>query len=132
MKRIVYFLFGLLLLVDTFNQVAFKLAGEKTAPVTFDLDWLSRVVNEPWTAVIVLGYLATFLLYMTLIRNVHVGPAFAASHLEIVTVLIFSVFYFGERLTPVQMAGCVAIMTGVAILAVTEKEEDSASEANAQ
>ena len=79
-----------------------------------------------------LGYLATFLLYMTLIRNVHVGPAFAASHLEIVTVLIFSVFYFGERLTPVQMAGCVAIMTGVAILAVTEKEEDSGSEANAR
>jgi drug/metabolite transporter (DMT)-like permease len=131
MRKMVYILFALLLAIDTFNQVAFKMAGERTAPVTFDADWLLRVVNEPWTAVIVGGYLVAFLIYMTLLRDVQIGPAFAASHLEIVTVMIVSVIFFGERFTLLQMVGCAAIFGGVAILAVTEKEEDRGKEPRA-
>ena len=122
MKKIVYVLFILLLAIDTFNQVAFKMAGERTAPVTFDADWLLRIVNEPWIAAILAANLLAFLIYMTLLRDVQVGPAFAASHLEIVTVMILSVMFFGERFTPLQAVGCAAIFAGVAILAVTEKE----------
>ena len=121
MKKIVYALFVLLLAIDTFNQVAFKMAGERTAPVTFDADWLMRIVNEPWIGAIIAGYLAAFLIYMTLLRDVNIGPAFAASHLEIVAVIIFSVLFFGERLTLLQVIGCSAILGGVALLAVTEK-----------
>ena len=121
MKKIVYALFVLLLAIDTFNQVAFKMAGERTAPVTFDADWLMRIVNEPWIGAIIAGYLAAFLIYMTLLRDVHIGPAFAASHLEIVAVIIFSVLFFGERLTLLQVIGCSAILGGVVLLAVTEK-----------
>ena len=128
MKKIVYALFVLLLAIDTFNQVAFKMAGERTAPVTFDADWLLRIANEPWIAAILGGYLVAFLIYMTLLRDVHIGPAFAASHLEIVTVMIVSVLYFGERFTPLQIAGCAAILGGVAILAVTEKEAEPGPE----
>jgi len=121
MKKIVYALFVLLLAIDTFNQVAFKMAGERTAPVTFDADWLMRIVNEPWIGAIIAGYLVAFLIYMTLLRDVNIGPAFAASHLEIVAVIIFSVLFFGERLTLLQVIGCAAILGGVALLAVTEK-----------
>jgi drug/metabolite transporter (DMT)-like permease len=124
MKKIVYALFILLLAIDTFNQVAFKMAGERTAPVTFDADWLLRIVNEPWIAVILAGNLLAFLIYMTLLRDVQIGPAFAASHLEIVTVMIVSVMFFDERFTPLQVVGCAAIFAGVAILAVTEKEAE--------
>lgn len=124
MKKIVYALFILLLAIDTFNQVAFKMAGERTAPATFDLDWLMRIAQEPWTAAILGGYLLAFIIYMTLLRDVHVGPAFAASHLEIVTVMIFSMAFFGERFTPLQIVGCAAILGGVAILAFTEKERE--------
>jgi drug/metabolite transporter (DMT)-like permease len=124
MKKAVYALFGLLLAVDTFNQVAFKMAGERTAPVTFDADWLGRIVNEPWIAAILGGYLAAFLIYMTVLRDVEIGPAFAASHMEIVTVTIVSMLFFGERFTLLQAAGCAAIVAGVAILAVTEKPEE--------
>jgi drug/metabolite transporter (DMT)-like permease len=121
MKKIVYALFVLLLAIDTFNQVAFKMAGERTAPATFDADWLLRIVNEPWIAAILAGNLLAFLIYMTLLRDVQIGPAFAASHLEIVTVMIVSVIFFGERFTPLQVIGCAAIFAGVAILAITEK-----------
>jgi drug/metabolite transporter (DMT)-like permease len=122
MKKAVYALFVLLLAIDTFNQVAFKMAGERTAPVTFDAAWLYRIAHEPWIAAILIGYFMAFLIYMTLLRDVHIGPAFAASHLEIVTVIAVSVFYFGERFTLPQAAGCVAILAGVALLAATEKE----------
>ncbi|MGB0083814.1 MAG: EamA family transporter [Rhodomicrobiaceae bacterium] len=124
MKKIIYALFILLLAIDTFNQVAFKMAGERTAPVTFDANWLSRIVHEPWIGAILGGYLLAFLIYMTLLRDVHVGPAFAASHMEIVTVVVFSVLFFGERFAPLQVAGCAAILAGVAILAMTETQAE--------
>jgi drug/metabolite transporter (DMT)-like permease len=112
--------FLLLVAIDTFVQIGFKLAGNNTLPVTLDLPWLERVGREPWVVGVLLGYGAAFLLYMTLIKHAPIGPAFAASHMEIVTVTLFSVLVFGDTLTLWQVAGCCAIVTGVVVLAVTE------------
>jgi drug/metabolite transporter (DMT)-like permease len=112
--------FLLLVTIDTFVQIAFKFAGENTLPVSFDLAWLSRVAHEPWLAGALVGAGAAFATYMTLIRHAPIGPAFAASHLDIVAVTLFSVLYLGASLTPWQMLGCCAIVTGVLVLAVTE------------
>ena len=112
--------FLLLVAIDTFVQIGFKLAGNDTLPVTLDLPWLERVAREPWVVGVLLGYGAAFLLYMTLIKHAPIGPAFAASHMEIVTVTLFSVFVFGDTLTVWQAVGCCAIVTGVLVLAATE------------
>ena len=121
MKRSRIFIgFLLLVAIDTFVQVGFKLAGNNTLPVTLDLPWLQRIAHEPWAIGILAGYGAAFLLYMTLIKHAPIGPAFAASHMEIVTVTLFSVFVFGDTLTVWQAVGCCAIVTGVLVLAATE------------
>lgn len=121
MKRITLLVgFVLLIAIDTFVQVGFKLAGNNTLPVTLDLPWLERVLREPWLIGVALGYLAAFLVYMTLIKHAPIGPAFAASHMEIVTVTLFSVFYFGDSITVWQGLGCLAIVLGVIVLAVAE------------
>jgi multidrug transporter EmrE-like cation transporter len=112
--------FLLLVVIDTFVQIGFKLAGNNTLPVTLDLSWLERVAQEPWVVGVLLGYGAAFLLYMTLIKHAPIGPAFAASHMEIVTVTLFSVLVFGDTLTLRQAVGCCAIVTGVFVLAATE------------
>jgi drug/metabolite transporter (DMT)-like permease len=112
--------FLLLVVIDTFVQIAFKFAGENALPVSFDLAWLSRVAREPWLAGAVVGAGAAFATYMALIRHAPIGPAFAASHLDIVTVTLFSVLYLGATLTPWQMLGCCAIVAGVLVLAFTE------------
>jgi multidrug transporter EmrE-like cation transporter len=112
--------FLLLVTIDTFVQIGFKLAGNNTLPVTLDLPWLQRVAQEPWVLGVLAGYGAAFLLYMTLIKHAPIGPAFAASHMEIVTVTLFSVLVFGDTLTAWQAAGCCAIITGVLVLAATE------------
>jgi drug/metabolite transporter (DMT)-like permease len=112
--------FLLLVVIDTFVQIGFKLAGNNTLPVTLDLSWLERVAQEPWVVGVLLGNGAAFLLYMTLIKHAPIGPAFAASHMEIVTVTLFSVLVFGDTLTLWQAVGCCAIVTGVFVLAATE------------
>jgi drug/metabolite transporter (DMT)-like permease len=112
--------FLLLVAIDTFVQIGFKLAGNNTLPVTLDLPWLGRVGQEPWVVGVLLGYGAAFLVYMTLIKYAPIGPAFAASHMEIVTVTLFSVLVFGDTLTLWQAVGCCAIVTGVVVLAATE------------
>ena len=112
--------FLLLVAVDTCVQIGFKFAGNNTLPVTLDLPWLERVVNEPWVLGVLAGYGAAFVIYMTLIKHAPIGPAFAASHMEIVTVTLFSYFYFGDSITLVQALGCCAIVGGVIVLAATE------------
>jgi drug/metabolite transporter (DMT)-like permease len=112
--------FALLIAVDTFVQIAFKFAGENTLPVTFDVAWLQRVAAEPWLVGVAIGGVAAFLTYMSLIRYAPIGPAFAASHLDIVSITLFSVWYFGDRLSLMQVLGCGAIVLGVLVLAYGE------------
>ncbi len=112
--------FVLLIAVDTFVQFGFKLAGNNTLPVTLDLPWLERVLREPWVLAVIVGYGAAFAIYMTLIKHAPIGPAFAASHMEIVTITVISTWYFGDSITLVQALGCCAIVGGVLVLAATE------------
>ena len=123
MKRL-YILLGFLLLIsiDTFVQIGFKQAGNRIGEPTLDLRWLDRVANEPWIVAVVGGYCAAFVVYMTLIKHAPIGPAFAASHAEIVTVTLISVLIFGEAINMIQVIGCCAIVAGVLVLAITERE----------
>ena len=60
---------------------------------------------------------------MTLLRYAPIGPAFAATHLDIVTVLVVSVMWLGETLSRPQIVGAALILTGITVLAVTKNEE---------
>ena len=85
------------------------------------MSWLVlRLTNDPWLLGVVAGYGAAFLIYMTLIKRAPIGPAFAASHLEIDSVTLFSVAFLGDRLSALQALGCCAIVSGVIVLAATE------------
>ncbi len=112
--------FILLIAVDTFVQIGFKFAGNNIGEPALDLAWISKVVNEPWVLAVLACYGAAFVIYMTIIKHAPIGPAFAASHLEIVTVTLFSWAYFGDAITMLQALGCCAIVGGVLILAATE------------
>ena len=59
---------------------------------------------------------------MTLLKHAPIGPAFAASHLEMVPVLIISVLVFDERLTLAQILGGLCIVLGVACLSMSKAE----------
>jgi drug/metabolite transporter (DMT)-like permease len=77
---------------------------------------------------IVLAYCGAFVLYMTLMKDVDVGPLFAASHLELVSVSVFAYVWLDERLAPIQLAGCALVVAGVIMLGLSEHRASKAAE----
>lgn len=115
-----------LIVFDTAAQVCFKLAAGDAAPFSPDTAWLLRVATTPWIYGSIAAYLGTFLSWMLVLERVPLGPAFAASHLEVVTVLIVSAVWFAEPLTFPKMLGCGAIGLGIICLAAGHDEPQSA------
>ena len=115
--------FGALMAFDTLTQVSFKLATTHAGEFAMTLDWLLGIFHNFWIFGAVVGYIGSFITWMTLLKHAPVGPAFAASHLEVVTVLIISVLAFDEKLTLMQIVGGLSIVLGIICLSLSEKEE---------
>ena len=113
-----------LLALDTLAQIGFKLSALHAGEARFDAAWFLATVSQPWAIAVVIGYLGAFGVYMTLIKHAPIGPAFAASHLEIVVVILVSLLFLGESLSLLQALGCLAIIAGVVVLAATEEPEE--------
>lgn len=116
-----FYLVGFVVLVafDTLAQVSFKMAALAAAPFMVDTAWLVRVVSEPWAYAALGCYLGAFVAWMTLLVRAPIGSAYAASHLEVVTVLALSGVLFNEKVSPAQIAGCVFIVLGIVCLAMS-------------
>jgi drug/metabolite transporter (DMT)-like permease len=124
MSRGKFYLIGFIALIvfDTFSQICFKMAALQAEPFLVEIAWLTRVLETPWVYGAISGYLGAFITWMTLLRHAPVGPAFAASHLEVVGVIIISVPLFGEVLNIYQMFGAILIVAGVVCLAQGETQ----------
>jgi drug/metabolite transporter (DMT)-like permease len=115
-----------LVLADTWTQVSFKLASHATGEFAPNLIWLRAAAASPWIYGAVGGYLAAFITWMTLLEHAPIGPAFAASHLEVVTVLLVSFALFDERLSPAKVAGAASIVLGIILLSLSESKHSHA------
>lgn len=118
--------FGALTVFDTLTQVFLKLASIHAGEFTMTLEYLQDVILHYWIYGAVVGYLGAFFTWMTLLKHAPVGPAFAASHLEVVTVLVASVVLFDERLAPPQIVGCLCIVVGIIFLSMSESKRSDA------
>ncbi len=125
MKR--FYLLGFLLLMgfDTLAQISFKVAGTQALPVEASLAWLLRVFGQPWIYGAVIGYVGAFFTWMALLKHAPIGPAFAASHLEVVSVMLLSIWLFGEHLTLARVLGALAIIAGIVCLGVAEDRDQT-------
>jgi len=112
--------FAVLVLFDTGIQVALKFGARDTGEFAANRAWFLAAAVTPWIYAAIAGYIVTFVAWMTLLERAPVGPAFAASHLQVVTVLIASVLLFHEHLSGRQIAGAICIVAGIALLAVNE------------
>ncbi len=111
--------FGALMLFDTLTQISFKLATLHVGEFEPHLAWLAGLFSTQWVYVAMVGYLGAFVTWMTLLKHAPIGPAFAASHLEMIPVLIISVSVFNEHLSLTQLTGCICIVLGVLCLSVS-------------
>ena len=119
-----FYLIGFLVLVafDTFAQVCFKLTANAAMPPETDIAWLVRVLSSPWVYCAIACYIGAFVTWMTLLEHAPIGPAFAASHLEVISVLALSVAIFGERVGVPQLIGSALIIAGIVCLAISETD----------
>jgi drug/metabolite transporter (DMT)-like permease len=124
MSRNMFYLLGFfaLIMVDTFSQICFKMAAITAEPFLIEVEWLIRVLETAWVYGAIIGYLGAFMIWMTLLRHAPVGPAFAASHLEVVGVMVISSPLFGEILSISQILGGVLVVAGVICLAQNETQ----------
>ncbi|MBS7814343.1 EamA family transporter [Wohlfahrtiimonas chitiniclastica] len=122
MKKFYLIGFGILLLFDTLGQTSFKLAATAAEPLAMSMDWVVRVFTNVWVYVAIFGYIVTFLAWMTLLRHAPVGPAFAAAHMEVVTVMIVSIWLFNDHITLGRFLGALLIVIGIICLAFAEKQ----------
>ena len=125
--------FTILVLFDTLVQLSFKYAGDHAFPPEANWAWIVRVFGHPWIYVAVIGYVGNFFTWMTLLKHAPIGPAFAVTHLEVVSVMLFSVWLFHEPLTLARIIGAIAIVAGIICLALAESgahpEGDAPTEA---
>ena len=112
--------FATLIAFDTLTQVSIKLASGQAGAFVISTDWLLIILHNPWLYAAVLGYLGAFGAWMTLLKHAPVGPAFAASQLGLIPVLLISATYFGEKLTSMQLLGALSIMVGIVFLSLSE------------
>jgi drug/metabolite transporter (DMT)-like permease len=123
-----FYIIGFLALLsfDTLAQISFKYASIYALPVTFDIAWLTRIFSQPWIYGAFIGYIGAFFTWMTLLKHAPVGPSFAASHLELISVTLFSIWLFNEPLTISKVIGATLIIVGVLFLAKQEDDDGKA------
>lgn len=114
-----FYLLGFLalMLFDTLAQVSFKYTAIYASPLTLDGAWLYRIFAHGWVYVAFAGYIGAFYTWMTLLRYAPVGPAFAASHLDIISVTLISIWLFNDDLSLAKIIGGVLILLGILCLA---------------
>ncbi|MGJ7505619.1 EamA family transporter [Variovorax sp. ZT5P49] len=117
----------MLVAFDTLAQLSFKMAGEQALPLAFNSAWLARVFGQPWIYGAFAGYIGAFFTWMRLLRHTPIGPAFAASHLEVVAVMALSYALLGERIGWPQIAGALSILAGIVCLAFGEKQDGAST-----
>ncbi|MEO8999067.1 MAG: EamA family transporter, partial [Rhodanobacter sp.] len=71
----------------------------------------------------VIGYIGAFFTWMALLKHAPIGPAFAASHLEVVSVMLLSIWLFDEHLNTARVLGAIAIIAGIVCLGMAESRE---------
>lgn len=126
MKRFIIIGFLILMSFDTLAQLSFKLASTHAMPLNFDVHWFTRLFTKPWVYGAILGYIGAFVTWMTILKHAPVGPSFAASHLELISVTLFSVWLLGEELNVYKIVGGTLIILGVLCLARNEEAKTHA------
>ncbi|AVJ32505.1 DMT family transporter [Stenotrophomonas indicatrix] len=126
MRRLYLVGFPLLMAFDTLAQLCFKYAGDAALPVEANSAWLLRVLSQPWVYGAMLGYVGAFFTWMSLLRHAPIGPAFAASHLEVISVLLLSAWLLHEPLTLHHLIGAVLIVAGIICLGRAEADDPHA------
>ena len=116
-----YATWALLLALDVAIQVAMKLAGDELHAIPFGVVWIRTALTSPPIWIALIGYLATFVLWLAILHASPLGAAFPVTALVYVFVPICGWLLLGEDFRPGQAAGIALILAGVILQRDTAK-----------
>lgn len=120
--------FTVLMCFDTLTQISIKYASVVALPMEFNFPWFARIMGSVWIYTALAGYVGSFITWMTLLRHAPVGPSFAASHLEIISVTLLSIWLFNEPMTLYKGIGGILILLGILCLAQNASSDEPAGD----
>jgi drug/metabolite transporter (DMT)-like permease len=107
----------LLIAVDTGAQIAFKIAGSTLEVDHGVLATLRQAIQSPWVFSAFALYLATFFVWMTILREDDLSRVFPMTAIMSVTTVAAGVALFHESLSLTGLFGIGCIVMGVTLLA---------------
>ena len=101
--------------LDTGGQLAFKAAAN--APGDGLTRWL-HMARRPWLWLGIGCYVIEFLIWIAFLSLLPLSEAILLGSINIVAVMVAGRILFGEKLTPLRVAGILLVTLGVAIVGV--------------
>ena len=106
-------IWALLLVLDVAIQVTMKLAGDQLNAIPFGVDWAAAAVSSWLVWVSLIGYFATFVLWLAILHASPLSAAFPMTALVYVLVPLCGWLLLGEEFTSGRAAGIALILAGV-------------------
>lgn len=110
-------LWALLITSESTAQIAMKLGGDDLTNMSFGVNWLITALTNPAVLVAVGCYMASFLIWMLILRSTRLSVAFPLSSLVFVGVLLGSWLGLGEQISWLRWVGVLIIIGGIALMA---------------
>jgi len=102
----------------TATQLAFKWAGSELGEEDLGFGFLIAALAKPAVWVAIAGYVAMFALWINILQYVALARAYLITAIVYVPVTIGAWRIFGEEISLLRAGGIIAIMIGVALIAV--------------
>lgn len=109
--------------LDTGTQLAFKWGADGLGDTDFGFAMLARSVALPGVWLAIAGYLATFFVWMAILRDMPLSRAFPMTGLVYITVPLLAWSAFGERIDLPRAGGIALIIAGVVLLGGEHDDE---------
>jgi drug/metabolite transporter (DMT)-like permease len=116
-----------LLALDVAIQVMMKLAGDRLAGIPFGVDWIVAALSSALVWASLIGYFATFVLWLAILHASPLSAAFPVTALVYVLVPLCGWVLLGERMSAAQAGGIALILAGVILQHDTAPQRTSRS-----
>lgn len=110
-----------LITIESMAQISLKLAANQIGEMTWDSAWLLSAVSNHWFVGSIGCDVASFLVWMALLRRYDLSFAVPVSSFCFVSVLALSVVVLNEPVSALQIVGMATIGVGIYMIAQDEQ-----------
>lgn len=112
-RQRLYVTWGVLLALDVGLQVMMKLAADQLDPIPFGAGWILAALSSWLVWLSLIGYFATFVLWLAILHSTSLSAAFPATALVYVLVPLCGWIFLKENFNGGQAIGIALILAGV-------------------